>query len=277
MKLKVIVTDLDGTLLNKKRWISKTNLLNLKEFIKDGGEVCFVTGRSLDSSKRIAKIFKSKTGYDIRYIACFNGAIIYDNVNNKIIEETTINFEVITDLFNVSRKFSLGFSEYYKDISNKRIFINIYGFDFLVKIVRLFNKNAAYYRIKKNNLKIENVYKINIIKKFNTNNFNSIQEFLTYARIKNISFSLTSPLLIEITPKNIDKGYAVKRLSELLSVPLDEFIAFGDSPNDIPMLKIIKNSYITKDKRLDSTKYFFNKKFKQKNSIGNWLESKFYK
>ena len=81
MKLKVIVTDLDGTLLNKKRWISKTNLLNLKEFIKDGGEVCFVTGRSLDSSRKIAKIFKSKTGYDIKYIACFNGAIIYDNIN----------------------------------------------------------------------------------------------------------------------------------------------------------------------------------------------------
>lgn len=277
MKLKVIVTDLDGTLLNKKRWISKTNLLNLKEFIKDGGEVCFVTGRSLDSSKRIAKIFKSKTGYDIKYIACFNGAIIYDNVNNKIIEETTIDPEVVTDLFNTSRKFSLGFTEYYKDLNNKKIFINVYGFNFLVNIIRFFNKKTSYYKIKNNNLKIENVYKINIVKKIDTNNFNSMQEFLTYADIKNISFSLTSSLLIEITPENIDKGYAVKRISELLSIPLDEFIAFGDSPNDIPMLKIIKNSFITKDKRLDSTKYFFNKKFKQKNSIGNWLESKFYK
>lgn len=277
MKLKVIVTDLDGTLLNKKRWISKTNLLNLKEFIKDGGEVCFVTGRSLDSSRRIAKIFKSKTGYDIKYIACFNGAIIYDNINNKIIEETTINHEVVTDLFNTSRKFSLGFTEYYKDLNNKKIFINVYGYDFLVNIIRFFNKKTSYYKIKKNNLKIENVYKINIVKKFDTKSFNSMQEFLTYADIKNISFSLTSSSLIEITPQNIDKGYAVKRISELLSVPLDEFIAFGDSPNDIPMLKIIKNSFITKDKRLDSTKYFFNKKFKPKNSIGNWLESKFYK
>lgn len=275
MKLKVIVTDLDGTLLNKKRWISKTNLVNMSEFIKEGGEICFVTGRSLFSAKKIANIFKKKTGKNIKYIACFNGAIIYDNINNKIIEETTINSNKIPYLFNTAREFSLGFTEYYND--NNKIFINVFGFDILTKIIKIFNKKTLYKSLKNNNLKIDNVYKINIVKKYNNEKFLNMQNILTYADINEISYSLTNPFLIEITPKNIDKGYAVKKISELLNITLDEFIAFGDSPNDIPMLKLIKHSYITRDKYLDSTKYGFNKKFKQKNAIGNWLESKFYK
>ena len=104
-----------------------------------------------------------------------------------------------------------------------------------------------------------------------------MKKILTYSGIDEISYSLTSNYLIEITPKNIDKGYAVNKISSLMNVPLDQFIAFGDSPNDIPMLKLIPHSYITRNKHLDPSRYNFNKKFKQKNSIGNWLESKFYK
>lgn len=275
MKLKVIVTDLDGTLLTKKKWISKTNLINLSQFIKDGGTVCFVTGRSLESAKNIANKFKNKTGYSIKYIAAFNGAIIYDNINYKIIEETNIDSSKISYLFNTAREFSLGFTEYYKD--KNKILINVHGFNFLVNTTKLFNKNTNYRTIKKNDLKIENIYKINIVKKLSAINFANMKKILTYSDIDEISYSLTSNYLIEITPKNIDKGYAVNKISSLMNVPLDQFIAFGDSPNDIPMLKLISHSYITKDKHLDPNRYNFNKKFKQKNSIGNWLESKFYK
>lgn len=275
MKLKVIVTDLDGTLLTKKKWISKTNLINLKAFIKDGGVVCFVTGRSLNSAKKIANKFKNKTGYTIRYIACFNGAIIYDNLNKTLIEETTIESSIIPYLFNSARDFSLGFTQYYKDKNN--IFINVFGFEFLTNFVNFFNEKTLYKSLKKNNLKIDDVYKINLVKKYNNEKFCAMKKILAYSDIDEISYSLTNPYLVEITPKNIDKGYAVSRLSELMNIPLTEFIAFGDSPNDIPMLKLIKNSYITRDKYLDSSKYMYNKKFKQKNAIGNWLESKFYK
>ena len=45
------------------------------------------------------------------------------------------------------------------------------------------------------------------------------------------------PNNIEIIPKNIDKGTALEAVSELLSIPLSEMIAFGDWDNDIGMLR----------------------------------------
>lgn len=45
------------------------------------------------------------------------------------------------------------------------------------------------------------------------------------------------PNNIEIIPKNIDKGTALEAVSELLSIPLSDMIAFGDWDNDIGMLR----------------------------------------
>ena len=45
------------------------------------------------------------------------------------------------------------------------------------------------------------------------------------------------PINIEIIPKNIDKGTALEAVSELLSIPLSDMIAFGDWDNDIGMLR----------------------------------------
>ena len=45
------------------------------------------------------------------------------------------------------------------------------------------------------------------------------------------------PNNIEIIPAGIDKGSALEAVSELLSIPLSQMIAFGDWDNDAPMLR----------------------------------------
>jgi Cof subfamily protein (haloacid dehalogenase superfamily) len=41
---------------------------------------------------------------------------------------------------------------------------------------------------------------------------------------------------IEVMPEGVDKGYAVRRLAQRLGIPLEEVVAFGDNDNDATML-----------------------------------------
>lgn len=53
--------------------------------------------------------------------------------------------------------------------------------------------------------------------------------------------SATAPL-IDIVPHGWDKGSAVVELARALDVTLDEVATFGDSENDLPMLRAVPNS-----------------------------------
>lgn len=48
----------------------------------------------------------------------------------------------------------------------------------------------------------------------------------------------SDPYFIEVTQKGVDKGQSLSWIAEHASIPLHETIAFGDSLNDIPMLKM---------------------------------------
>ena len=50
--------------------------------------------------------------------------------------------------------------------------------------------------------------------------------------------TISKPIFLEITNKNISKGNAVKKISEKLGISLEEVAAIGDSFNDVSMLEI---------------------------------------
>lgn len=47
----------------------------------------------------------------------------------------------------------------------------------------------------------------------------------------------TNPEYVEVYAKGVDKGKALVELSEILSVPIHQTMAFGDNYNDLPMLE----------------------------------------
>ena len=58
----------------------------------------------------------------------------------------------------------------------------------------------------------------------------------------NITVTSSGPNNIEIMDKNATKGYALKQISEIYNIPLDNILAIGDNLNDEPMLKLVKYS-----------------------------------
>ncbi|MDE6476858.1 MAG: HAD hydrolase family protein [Mycoplasmoidaceae bacterium] len=83
MKYKVIGIDLDGTLLTKTKRITRKNLNALSAYINRGGIPVIITGRSSVSAKKFFNKIEKHSDKKLRYLACFNGAYIYDQLENK--------------------------------------------------------------------------------------------------------------------------------------------------------------------------------------------------
>ena len=55
---------------------------------------------------------------------------------------------------------------------------------------------------------------------------------------KNASASRSQPYYLDVTHPQANKGTVVKRLSEILDIPLEEIATLGDMPNDVPMFEL---------------------------------------
>ena len=55
---------------------------------------------------------------------------------------------------------------------------------------------------------------------------------------KKASASRSQPYYLDITHPQANKGTVVERLSEILSIPLEEIATLGDMPNDVPMFEL---------------------------------------
>ena len=69
----LICTDLDGTLLNSNREISKENIDAIEYFKSEGGLFTFITGRVPKTSKSICDSIAPNAPY-----GCMNGGGIFD-------------------------------------------------------------------------------------------------------------------------------------------------------------------------------------------------------
>ena len=105
--MKIIATDLDGTLFypkDKIEMISPKNLYFLQNFIDEGNKVVIISGRSIDFGKKVI----NKIGRDCSIIG-FNGTCVYSD--NQFIEKKTMPNELvkefIDDTFQTFKNFTL--------------------------------------------------------------------------------------------------------------------------------------------------------------------------
>ena len=92
----IFFSDLDDTLLNSKKEVSKATYEALKEFTGNGNIFVICTGRGLDSAVKIQK--KYSLSFPHSYIAAYNGCQIYDCETQNTIFKTGIELPVVKDI-----------------------------------------------------------------------------------------------------------------------------------------------------------------------------------
>ena len=231
---------MDGTLLNRESSLSDYSKKIINTFIKKDGIFTYATARSFKSSSIVTK------GLNITApVVIYNGAFIYDSVNDKYLHSVTFNSDEIRDIINLTeaykntplvytfvngeekviwdntKELSEGFKFYLsKRARDKRmtpvdsIKKSFCGDIFYITFIEDYDNLVPLYNAMKNNPKFNTIFQQEIYR---------------------------TEYWCEVMPEQATKSNAITKLKELLNC--DELVVFGDSFNDIPMFKIADRSY----------------------------------
>ena len=99
--IKLIATDLDGTLLNNQHKISEYNKNVIKAACEMGIKIILSTGRPVSAALK----FLYDLNIDTELIS-FNGAMITDK-NSNIIYNQSLNADIGKELINIAEKYKI--------------------------------------------------------------------------------------------------------------------------------------------------------------------------
>ncbi|AWX69862.1 Cof-type HAD-IIB family hydrolase [Mycoplasmopsis anatis] len=229
MKSKwAIFSDVDGTIYGfPDKILPETNRQKLLEITEKGVPFILNTGNGpFEKIKKLASLTKS------RYMICSNGAVIYDNVENKFVHIEYIPLQEARKIFDLADKHNIklyyfGTDQYY--LKNHTPEMYRFLSDFLEYEDWITDGRLN-----------EDVHKIEVY-----GNHEEIKE--AYEIFKNANIDLNIIYLgshIEITKQGVSKGSGLKWMCEnVFETSLDNVMAIGDSQNDQQMLEIVGYSY----------------------------------
>lgn len=264
---KLIVMDLDGTLLNSYGEVSLENRKAIQYALEKNVELVLASGRDPKTIEKLSLELGIKN-----YLISGNGASIYDIKKQKNIYENFIDKEKALKVAQICKENSIFFNVY---TTNGIITESL---DFNVKVFNNENNNKP--NDKKTNIEVvKDIYNYieenepQILKIIICDNskiiFNNIMEKLKDVKnieILNVEHMSKKILRIgteevgveyfytEITNKNANKWSAIEYLIKLLKVTKEETICIGDNINDYEMVKnsglgiAMKNSALEKEK-----------------------------
>lgn len=223
--MKLIATDMDGTLLRSDRTISAYTLDVLRRAHKAGAEIVIATGRMNAGITQYLCYMPF-----CRYTINTNGAEIYDCKTGKVIYSRPIEY-----------KMALAIADYAK---KNNIHLHIYAENTLYTSA-LDDKSIAYKKATgvMGTLiedKMEDFLREHTVAKMvfmdSAENCDIYFEEITQLLGKEASVAQSSANFVEITSCRATKRQALEFLIDFMQISPDEAIAFGDSGNDIPML-----------------------------------------
>ena len=112
MGKKALFLDLDGTLLADDKSVPRENSQAVERLLADGHYVVISTGRPLASAVLLARDL-NLTGKG-NYLIAYNGGVLYDIYNEKILFECTIALELVRKVFAKANSIGLHIQTYDK-------------------------------------------------------------------------------------------------------------------------------------------------------------------
>jgi Cof subfamily protein (haloacid dehalogenase superfamily) len=239
MSIKLIASDLDGTISCENNNISELNFKAIDLINNQNIELAICTGKSYSISKDLCKKCHAKYGI------FNNGSQIYDLSTNRLIYNSNLTIDDIKKCYKLAKDNNLHVHCYadnqlitekleYLDLRNFKL-QQYPGFKFIVV-------ENVYNYIEKNNVLVQQLI---ISSLHDLDSFSSQILGCTDVTVSKISKTgkYKDTILnkeyeyISILPKNTSKSHAIEFLQNYLSIQKDEIMAIGDNINDIDMLQ----------------------------------------
>lgn len=220
---KLIITDLDGTILNKGK-LSSESIDTVKQLREAGHHFTIATGRHYLAVRSIAE----KLEIDIPVI-CGNGAHIFDLKLGTPLREITIDPAEVKRIHEICNKHGVKYvlycTSYIKGTE-----------DILKHLMGELRASLTTIVVTPEELteQVDSVIKVLMIENDEVLRNKVRAELNT---LNDISIVSSQTAFVDISKKGSNKGVAVQELAKHLSIPIEDVIAFGDQENDLDMLK----------------------------------------
>ncbi|MFP7299013.1 sugar-phosphatase [Neobacillus niacini] len=226
---KLIAIDIDGTLMNDRKEITKEVNDAIQAAKAKGVKVVICTGRPIAGVRSIIEELKLNDEDD--FVVTFNGALVQNTYSKDVESQITLNYNDLKEIHDLSLK--LNSPLHFFDTEN------LYTPNRKISTYTI--HEAHINKIPLNYLPIDEVPKDMLISKVM---YIDEPERLN-ATIANIpeffwdkyTFVKSTPFFLEILDPRVSKGNAIKQLAEKLSIKQEEVICIGDGENDLSMIE----------------------------------------
>lgn len=225
MDIKMIVFDLDGTLLDSKHQLQQKTIEAVKLIRNQGIRTLVATGRMYCSAKPHA----DRLGV-VDPIITYNGALVVDPKNQEEIFHEPIPFEIAKKITKMVVKNDYHLQLYIDDklyVAEENKFTERYESISGIKANAVGRLDEFLDVAPTKMLIIEEDEDRQV----------EINNFLIENYADEVELSSSYPSFIEITQKNMSKAVPVKKLAAEFNIKQEEVMAFGDGLNDLKMIE----------------------------------------
>lgn len=245
--IKVIASDMDGTLLNNNHQITERTIKAIKDAQDAGIRFVIATGRSFEQALHVLE----NTGIECDYIV-YSGAEIR-NANHEILQRGCMNTEDCRMVYEILKEYELMYlfgaedMDYCIESAKDRELE-------LIHHILTFNPNMTEEEVRASELfkfflsktKVVSDFEelvetgVDIVKIFAASDDINMLKEINERLSENANLAIASSFdnNIEITDIKAQKGIALKYYIESLGYTMDEVMVLGDSMNDYSMLSM---------------------------------------
>jgi Cof subfamily protein (haloacid dehalogenase superfamily) len=226
MKYKMLVIDLDDTLLTDDHKISNENKEMLFKAQELGVYVVLASGRPTSAMMAYAKELQCDVHNS--FMISFNGSTITDLKEDKVLFEHALTKEQVHALYDFSKQ------------HNTHIITYLNG-----QIIS--ETNSEYIDVESSITGLEHIIVPNFKEAVTTSavkcllleepSYLKSVESILKAAMPDLSVCMSKPFFLEAAPYGVDKGASVKFLAEKLNIHQSEIIAIGNAGNDLTMIQ----------------------------------------
>lgn len=242
MSIKLIASDLDGTIIDRDNFISPENFQAIDKIHNKNIYFTICTGKSYSVAKNLCDKFHADFGI------FGNGTQVIDLKNEKELIRKTLSREDLLYIATFAKRFDLHIHLYtYNELITEELkYLDLRNF----KLQTLAGSSNLKFKIVKDICDYINEYNPEVFSAVISKE-STLKEFFSFFNInENITYTYINKKgkyrdniidkeyeYLNISPTHITKDEGLTYLSEYLNIPKEDMMAIGDNINDLEMIQ----------------------------------------
>jgi len=221
-QIKLIVADIDGTLLNHEHCITHYTKQTVSQLIEAGYEFMLASGRHFEDVYLISKQLGIEAG-----VISSNGARVHDS-SGRLVYEDYIPAHRVKTVLDISRGF-----EVHRNVYQGDLWLVEEPHEALLAIHHLSGFEYQFQDFSEIDCQhIDNIY-------FNAPNdvLLKLEAELKKVLGKDLHITFTSAEYLEVMNMGVSKGHALDMVMQQKGLVAEQVMAFGDGLNDVELLQ----------------------------------------